>query len=72
MADITEKVFWGASVKFSSGFGSSNSDSVVFRGAAFGEIKDYSLKKTPFWKQNYFEVLCMHVAYIKTYFQEHQ
>ena len=72
MSTFREKVFSGAPVKFSSGFGSINSDSVVFRSAAFGEIKDYSLKKTPFQKQNYFEVLGMYVAYIKMYFQEHQ
>ena len=72
VSTFPEKVFWGAPVKFSSGFGSSNSDSVVFRSADFGEIKDYSLKKTPFQKQNYFEVLGMYAAYIKTYFQEYQ
>ena len=69
---LRKKVFSRVSVKFISLHGSNNSDSVPFESGAFGEIKDYSLKKTPFQKQNYFEVLGMYAAYIKTYFQEYQ
>ena len=45
---LHKKVFSGAPVKCVLIYGSNNSDSVVFRNAAFREIKDHSLRMTPF------------------------
>ena len=54
--------------------GSSNSDSVVFKNAGFGKIKDYSWKTTPLQKKKKIamKVLGMCVPFIRRYFQEHQ
>ena len=38
-------------MKYFSLYGPNNSDSIVFRNAAFGEIKDHSLRTTPFQKK---------------------
>ena len=53
-------------------YGSNNSHSVIFGNATFGEIKDHSLKTTPFQKKFAMEVLSLCLPYVKRYFQEHQ
>ena len=53
-------------------YGSNNTDSAVFRNAAFGEIKDHSLRKKPIQKKNGIKVLGICLPYVKRYFQEHQ
>ena len=53
-------------------YGSNNTDSAVFRNAAFGEIKDHSLRKKPIQKKNDIKVLGICLPYVKRYFQEHQ
>ena len=45
---LLKKVFSGAPVKCISVYGSNNLDAVVFENAAFGEIKNHSLRTTPF------------------------
>ena len=45
---LPKKVFLGALVNCVFLYGSNNSDSVIFGNAAFGDIKDYSLRTTPF------------------------
>ena len=52
MSTVRKKVFSGAPVKCFSLYSSNNSDCVVFENHAFGEIKDGSLKTTPFQKKN--------------------
>ena len=52
---LHKRVFSGAPVKYFSLYGPNNSDSVVFRNAAFGEIRDHSLRKTPFQKKYLWE-----------------
>ena len=49
-----KKVFSGAPVKCSSVFGSNNSDSFLFENAAFGEIRDYSLRTTLFQEKKFY------------------
>ena len=51
VSNFCKKVFWGAPVKWVFLYGSSNSDSVIFGNDAFGEIKDHSLRATPFQKK---------------------
>ena len=53
-------------------FCSNNLDSVVFGNAAFGEIKDHSLKTRPFQKKLCYGNLRMCLTYVKSYFQEHR
>ena len=48
---LRKKVFSGAPVKWIFLYGLNNSDSVVFGNAAFGEIKDHSVRTTPFQKR---------------------
>ena len=50
-------------------YGSNNSESVVFMNASFEEIKDFSLRRTPFQK-NFFamKVLTVCLPYLKRYF----
>ena len=48
---LLKKVFSGAPVKCFSVYGLNNLDAVVFGNAAFGEIKDHSLRTTPFQKK---------------------
>ena len=50
MSTLRKKVFSGAPVKFVFLYGSNNSNSVVFGNANFAEIKDHSLRTTPFQK----------------------
>ena len=54
-------------------YGSNNSESVVFRNASFEEIKDFSLRRTPFQK-NFFamKVLTMCLPYLIRYFYKQQ
>ena len=54
VSTLRKKVFSGAPVKCVFLYGSNNSDSVIFRNAAVGEIKDHSLRKTPFQKKIYY------------------
>ena len=50
-------------------YGSNNSESVVFRNAGFEEIKDFSLRRTPFQKKFFaMKVLGMCLPYLKKYF----
>ena len=71
MSVLHKKVFSRAPVKCFSLYSSNDLDSAVFRNAAFGEIKDHRLKKTPIQKKKMlFEVLGMCLPYIKRYFQE--
>ena len=51
MSTLSKKVFSGAPVKYFSLYGSNNSDSVVFGNVDFAEIKDHSLRMTPFKKK---------------------
>ena len=68
---LHKSVFSRAPVKCFSLYSSNDLDSAVFRNAAFGEIKDHRLKKTPIQKKKMlFEVLGMCLPYIKMYFQE--
>ena len=48
---LRKKVFSGAPVQCVSLYGSNNSDSVIFGNDASGEIKDHSLRMTPFQKK---------------------
>ena len=48
MSTLHKKVFLGAPVKCFSFYDSNKSDSFVFKNATFREIKDYSLRTTPF------------------------
>ena len=62
MSTFREKVFSGAPVKCSSDFGSNISDCFVFGNAAFGEIKDHSLRATLFQEKKIygsFEIVCI-------------
>ena len=69
---LHKKVFSGAPVKYFSLYGPNNSDSVVFRNAPFGEIKDHSLRTTPFQKKRIaMEVLGLGLPYVKSYFHKH-
>ena len=52
--NLRKKVFSGGPVKCVFLYRSNNSDSVIFGSAAFGEIKDHSLRKTPFQKKIYY------------------
>ena len=72
MSTLHKKVFLGAPVKCFSFYDSNKSDSFVFKNATFREIKDYSLRTTPFLKKLATEVLGLCLPYIKSYFQEHQ
>ena len=72
LSTLHKKVFLGAPVKWFFFYGSNKSDSVVFKNAAFREIKDHSLRTTPFKKNLAMEVLGLCLPYIKSYFQEHQ
>ena len=68
---LHKRVFSRAPVKWFSLYSSNDLDSAVFRNAAFGEIKDHRLKKTPIQKKKMlFEVLGMCLPCIKRYFQE--
>ena len=68
---LHKRVFSRAPVKCFSLYSSNDLDSAVFWNAAFGEIKDHRLKKTPIQKRKIlFEVLGMCLPYIKRYFQE--
>ena len=51
VSTLRKKVFSGAPVKWIFLYGLNNSDSVVFGNAAFGEIKDHSVRTTPFQKR---------------------
>ena len=51
VSTLRKKVFSGAPVKCVFLYGSNNSDSVIFRNVAVGEIKDHSLRKTSFQKK---------------------
>ena len=64
MSTVRKKVFSGAPVKCFSLYGSNNSDCVVFENHAFGEIKDDSLKTTPFQKKIVMEVLGLCLPYL--------
>ena len=71
MPPLHKRVFSRAPVKCFSLYSSNDLDSAVFWNAAFGEIKDHRLKKTPIQKKKMlFEVLGMCLPYIKRYFQE--
>ena len=48
VSTLRKKVFSGAPVKCFSHCGSNNSDSVIFGNVDFAEIKDHSLRTTPF------------------------
>ena len=50
MSTLREKIFSGALVNFFFLYGSNNSDSVVFRNAGFGEMKDHTLSTIDFCK----------------------
>ena len=50
VSTLRKKVCSGAPVKWFSLYGSNNLDFVVFGNAAFGEIKDHSLRTSPFQK----------------------
>ena len=62
----------GASVKWFFLNGSNNWDSIIFGNAAFREIKDHSLRTTPFQKKIAMELLSLCLPYVKRYFREHQ
>ena len=51
LSTLHKKVFLGAPVKWFFFYGSNKSDSVVFKNAAFREIKDHSLRTTSFQKK---------------------
>ena len=51
VSTLRKKVFSGAPVKRIFLYGLNNSDSVVFGNAAFGEIKDHSVRTTSFQKR---------------------
>ena len=51
MSTLCKKVFSGVPVKCFSLYGLNNSDPVVFGNAAFGEIKDHSLRTKTFQKE---------------------
>ena len=72
VSTLRKRVFSGAPVKCFSLYGLNNLDSVVFENAAFWEIKDHSLRTTPFQKKLSMEVLGWCLPYVKRYFQEHQ
>ena len=73
MSALRKKVFSGAPVKSVSLYGSNNSDSVIFGNDASGEIKDHSLRMTPFQKKKFaMEVLSLCLPSVKRYFEEHQ
>ena len=73
MSTLRKKVFSGAPVKCFCLYGSNNLDSVVFGNVAFGEIKDHSLRTTPFQKKTLlWEILGMCLPYVKKFFQKHQ
>ena len=68
---LHKRVFSRSRVKCFSHYSSNDLDYPVFRNAAFGEIKDHRLKKTPIQKKKMlFEVLGMCLPCIKRYFQE--
>ena len=70
--NIRKKEFLGAPVRCLF-YGSNNSDSVVFRNAGFGKMKDGSFENDTFSKSNFaMIVLGMCPAYVKMYFQDHQ
>ena len=50
VSTLRQKAFSGAPGKFVFLYGSNNSDSVIFRNAAFGDIKDHSLSRIDFLK----------------------
>ena len=54
VSNLSKKVFSGAPVNFVFLCDSDNSDSVVSVNAAFGEIKDHSLRMTPFQKKIFY------------------
>ena len=71
MPPLHKRVFSRSRVKCFSLYSSNDLDYAVFRNAAFGEIKDHRLKKTPIQKKKMlFEVLGMCLPCIKRYFQE--
>ena len=51
VSTLRKKLFSGAPVKWIFLYGLNNSDSVVFGNPAFGEIKDHSVRTTPFQKR---------------------
>ena len=66
-------VFWGAPFMCVFVYGWNNWDFVIFSNAAFGEIKDHSLRPTPFKKKkNTMEDSSLCLLYVKTYFEEQQ
>ena len=66
---LCKNVFSIALAKWFSLYGSNNSDSVIFKNTAFAEIKDHSLRMTPFQKKKFvMEVLGICLPYIKGYF----
>ena len=68
---LHKRVFSRSRVKCFSLYSSNDLDYAVFRNAAFEEIKDHRLKKTPIQKKKMlFEVLGMCLPCIKRYFQE--
>ena len=71
MSTIRRKVFSGAPVKCVFLNGSYNSEYVVFNNVDLAEIKDHSLRLTPFQKKISMEDLGLCLPYVKRYFQEH-
>ena len=72
MPPLHKKVFSRAKAKCFSLYGSNDLDSLVFGNAAFGDIKNQSLRARPLEKKIGMEVLSLCVPYIKKYFQNHQ
>ena len=68
---MRKKVFSGASVKCVFLYGSYNSEYVLFNNVDLAEIKDHSLRTTPFQKKISMEYLDLCLPYVKRYFQEH-
>ena len=69
---LLKKVFSGAPVNCFSLYGSNKCNCVVFGNLAFGEIKDHSLRTTPFQKKICDQSFRFVSTHIKRYFQEHQ
>ena len=67
MSTLCEKVFSKAPVKCFSLNGSHYSDSLVFRNAAFGEIKYHILKKTAFSNKFYWSFRYMSILHKKVF-----
>ena len=65
-------VFSRAPVKCFYLYSSNCSDSLAFGNAAFGEMKDHSLRTTLFEEKTCKEVLRLCLSYVKRYFEQHQ